>query len=166
MKISKIASLHQALMTGLFLTFMFGFYLYSYAIGSWLIQDGRINPATGEVYSIVQIVQVAQATMTSMMVFGSIIPVVPAIVKALISGKLVFDVIERKPLIHSPQSGKSALASKVSLQDGIRFENVSFRYPTAPEGSRDVFQNVSFKIEANTSTAIVGPSGSGKSTIV
>ena len=59
MKISKIASLHQALMTGLFLTFMFGFYLYSYAVGSWLIQDGRINPATGEVYSIVQIVQVA-----------------------------------------------------------------------------------------------------------
>ena len=43
---------------------------------------------------------------------------------------------------------------------------MSFRYPTAPEGSRDVFQKVNFTIKQYTSTAIVGPSGSGKSTIV
>jgi len=35
--------------------------------------------------------------MTSMMIFGSIIPIVPAVIKALIVGKLVFDVIERDP---------------------------------------------------------------------
>ena len=41
-----------------------------------------------------------------------------------------------------------------------------FRYPTAQENVKDVFQGASFKIKAGTSTAIVGPSGSGKSTIV
>jgi ATP-binding cassette subfamily B protein AbcA/BmrA len=31
--------------------------------------------------------------------------------------------------------------------------------------TRDIFENISFKIKSGTSTAIVGPSGSGKSTI-
>jgi len=56
MAVAKKASLQQALMTGMFLTFMFGFYLFSYAVGGWLIQDGRINPATGSVYSVVEII--------------------------------------------------------------------------------------------------------------
>ena len=86
MKVAKRASIQQAIMTGFFLTFMFGFYLFSYAIGSSLIEQGYINPATGQVYSIVEIIQVSQATMTSMMIFGSIIPVVPAVIKALICG--------------------------------------------------------------------------------
>jgi ABC-type multidrug transport system fused ATPase/permease subunit len=43
---------------------------------------------------------------------------------------------------------------------------VTFRYPTAPEGSQNVFDKISFKIKAGETTAIVGPSGSGKSTIV
>lgn len=56
--------------------------------------------------------------------------------------------------------------TKIEINDGIRFENVEFRYPTASENLRDVFQGASFKIKAGASTAIVGPSGSGKSTIV
>lgn len=102
--------------------------------------------------------------MTAMMIFGSILPIVPAIVKALCVGKLIFDVIEREPLIDSPKD--SMPTDKVAVESGIRFEDVHFRYPTAPEGSRDVFQGVSFTIQPYTSTAIVGPSGSGKSTIV
>jgi ABC-type multidrug transport system fused ATPase/permease subunit len=90
---------------------------------------------------------------------------VPAIIKALVVGKEVFDVIERVPLIRSPDI--SSEASKIiSIEDGIKFENVSFRYPTAPVNSRDVLKKVSFIIKPYTSTAIVGPSGSGKSTIV
>lgn len=43
---------------------------------------------------------------------------------------------------------------------------MTFKYPTANENTRNTFENVSFKIMAGQTTAIVGPSGSGKSTIV
>ena len=152
-------------MIGLFLTFMFGFYLYSYVIGSILIRDGRINPATDEVYSVVEIIQVSQATMISMMTFSSITPIIPAIVKALVVGKQIFKVIEREPLIRSPNQSQTG-HSNISIEEGITFDNVSFRYPKALESSGDLFKELSFKIKPFTSTAIVGPSGSGKSTIV
>lgn len=77
--------------------------------------------------------------MMSMMTFASVFPIFPAIIKALVVGKEVFDVIERVPLIDSPNDCKDGLSQKISIQTGIKFEGVSFRYPTAPEGSRDVF---------------------------
>ena len=48
----------------------------------------------------------------------------------------------------------------------IRFENITFKYPTAPENAKNVLEGVTFHIRAGETTAIVGPSGSGKSTIV
>lgn len=42
----------------------------------------------------------------------------------------------------------------------IAFNNVSFGY-----GKRTIIKDISFEIQENTTTAIVGPSGSGKSTI-
>lgn len=48
----------------------------------------------------------------------------------------------------------------------IRFENVTFKYPTAPDNAKNVLDRVNFQIKAGETTAIVGPSGSGKSTIV
>ena len=112
--------------------------------------------------------------MLATMNFGSVFTIGPAIMKGLIVGKEIFDLIEREPKIKSPnqysKKGKAepslALSKQMSLSSGIRFENVRFRYPTAPENSRDIFTGVSFMIRPFTSTAIVGPSGSGKSTIV
>ncbi|MGI5239085.1 ABC transporter ATP-binding protein [Dactylosporangium sp. CA-139066] len=49
------------------------------------------------------------------------------------------------------------------LDDGIRLENVSFRYPFA---ERDVLTNVSLTLPAGATVAIVGDNGAGKSTLV
>ena len=136
---AKKASIIQSSVNGLFLAFMFGFFLYSYAAGSWLIQNERTNPATGEVYKVSEIISVAQATMMSMMTFGQIFPVIPAIIKSLIVGKKVLDVIDRVPEIVSPKAGAKSDSAKISIDSGIHFQNAHFRYPTAPEGSRDVF---------------------------
>ena len=46
----------------------------------------------------------------------------------------------------------------------IEFKNVSFRYNEDGRGS-DVLDNISFKIDAGRSIALVGPSGGGKTTI-
>lgn len=49
------------------------------------------------------------------------------------------------------------------LEQGVRFRNVSFRYPTA---NGPALQNVGLFIPAGRITALVGPSGAGKSTLV
>lgn len=49
-----------------------------------------------------------------------------------------------------------------SIKGNITFENVTFRYKSAPE---DVLKDVSLDIAANTNVALVGESGAGKSTI-
>lgn len=56
------------------------------------------------------------------------------------------------------ESGK-----KLDSYDGvIKFDNVTFKYP---HSTSNILENVSFTIEKNKVTAIVGSSGSGKSTI-
>jgi ATP-binding cassette subfamily B protein len=49
------------------------------------------------------------------------------------------------------------------LEDGIRFENVTFRYPGA---DRPAIQNFSMTIPAGQTVALVGPNGVGKSTLI
>lgn len=50
-----------------------------------------------------------------------------------------------------------------SAQGPIKFENVSFSYPTRPAVS--IFNGLSFEIPSGTNVCIVGPSGGGKSTV-
>jgi ABC-type bacteriocin/lantibiotic exporter with double-glycine peptidase domain len=73
----------------------------------------------------------------------------------------VFDVIDRVPSIRD----QGEVLSEVKLNEQIKFENITFRYPTAAESVGNVLENATFRIKAGTTTAIVGPSGSGKSTI-
>lgn len=93
---------------------------------------------------------------------GGVASIMPGIIKALVSGKKVMDVINRVPSIVSSKNAQT----DIKLTNSIKFKDVHFKYPTAIEKSRPTFQGVDFEIKAGTSTAIVGPSGSGKSTIV
>lgn len=49
------------------------------------------------------------------------------------------------------------------MSGSLRFDNVSFRYPSRPESP--VLTNVSFSVKAGQKLALVGPSGAGKSTV-
>ncbi|SDM68892.1 ABC transporter ATP-binding protein [Sediminibacillus halophilus] len=59
------------------------------------------------------------------------------------------------------QSG--TLPFPAALEKGIRFENVSYRYPNA---NNDTLDNISFTIKQGEKIAIVGENGSGKTTLV
>ncbi len=55
-------------------------------------------------------------------------------------------------------------AKPLDLTQGeLRFDNVSFAYPTAPD--REVLSNISFTAHRGETIGIVGPPGSGKSTL-
>lgn len=64
----------------------------------------------------------------------------------------------------SSEEENSNLPVIPQLENGIRFENVSFKYP----GSRSpiVLKNINFSIPRGKITALVGASGSGKTTLI
>ncbi|MFJ6860829.1 ABC transporter ATP-binding protein [Streptomyces werraensis] len=66
-----------------------------------------------------------------------------------------------------PESGTTASPAKDggSWEDGLRFENVTFRYPDAPEDSPPVLDRVDLHIRPGESLALVGATGSGKTTL-
>ncbi|MFC8423091.1 ABC transporter ATP-binding protein [Streptomyces sp. NPDC057236] len=49
--------------------------------------------------------------------------------------------------------------------EGLRFENVSFRYPDAPDGTSPVLDRIDLHIRPGESLALVGATGSGKTTL-
>lgn len=99
------------------------------------------------------------------------------IMTALVSFDRVFEVLDLKPAVQDPLKAVPIPEGSLSL----KFDDVSFTYPTAREVSlaslesvarkeehfenEAVLKNISFEVPAGTLTAIVGPSGAGKSTI-
>lgn len=68
-------------------------------------------------------------------------------------------------IIDSPKPNITGLREPdVSAQDTLKFEGVTFSYPSRPHVK--VVDNLSVQFEPGKITAIVGASGSGKSTIV
>ncbi|MFD2171483.1 ABC transporter ATP-binding protein [Tumebacillus lipolyticus] len=69
--------------------------------------------------------------------------------------------------LEEPAGGLSSVRGDLpfpkQLQEGIRFENVTFRYP---DTERRVIEDVSFQIQPGEKIAIVGENGSGKTTLV
>jgi ATP-binding cassette subfamily B protein len=72
----------------------------------------------------------------------------------------LFEFLDLEPLVTEPERPKPPPAS---LQEGIRFHEVTFRYPGA---QRVALEKMSVFLAAKRITAIVGPNGSGKSTLI
>lgn len=70
----------------------------------------------------------------------------------------VFDILDIEPDIQD----KSDAEPFTEFRSDIVFSNVSFRY----EQDRPVLDDISFRAERGTVTAIIGPTGSGKSTLM
>ena len=98
------------------------------------------------------------------------------VMTALVSFERVFEVLDLEPMVQD-RPGAKVLSTK---DPEIRFDHISFAYPTASEislaslegvakpeivESGRVLNDISFKAVAGSFTAIVGPSGAGKSTI-
>lgn len=76
----------------------------------------------------------------------------------LAAAERVFDILDRKSLIHQADGAKDLIVEKGE----IIFDNVGFVYPDGTEALKDI----TLKIGAGQTVALVGSSGSGKSTMI
>ncbi|MFE5513303.1 ABC transporter ATP-binding protein [Streptomyces sp. NPDC056529] len=72
-----------------------------------------------------------------------------------------FEVMDAEEEPDTASSG----APRADGPDGVRFENVTFRYPDAPEGAPPVLDGVDLHIRPGETLALVGGTGSGKTTL-
>ena len=72
----------------------------------------------------------------------------------------LIDFLKIEPALLSPENGKIAPAP---IEEGVRFENVSFRYPGS---EKYVLKNINLFIKPGESIALVGLNGAGKTTLI
>lgn len=119
-------------------------------VGGGMVQSGAIS--IGELTSFLMYTAYAGSSMFGLSSFYS------ELMKGVGAASRLFELQDRQPTIHPTKGLKVE-----SARGPIRFENVTFSYPTRPAVT--IFQDLNFEIPQGTNVAIVGPSGGGKSTI-
>lgn len=99
------------------------------------------------------------------------------VMTALVSFDRVFEVLDLQPMVRDRPDAQALPSGSI----GVKFDHVTFSYPTADQvslaslesvareetvtGGIDVLRDVSFSVAPGTMTALVGPSGAGKTTV-
>ncbi|KAL9622872.1 MAG: hypothetical protein Q9160_002798 [Pyrenula sp. 1 TL-2023] len=119
-------------------------------VGGGMVSSGAIS--IGDLTSFLMYTAYAGSSLFGLSSFYS------ELMKGVGAASRLFELQDREPTI-SPTVGTPVS----SARGPIRFEDLSFSYPTRPAVS--IFKNLDFEIPQGTNVAIVGPSGGGKSTI-
>ena len=119
-------------------------------VGGGMVQSGAIS--IGELTSFLMYTAYAGSSLFGLSGFWS------ELMKGVGAATRLFELQDRKPTI-SPTVGQPVH----SARGPIRFEKVSFSYPTRP--AVGIFKDLDFEIPQGSNIAVVGPSGGGKSTI-
>jgi putative ABC transport system ATP-binding protein len=115
-----------------------------------MVSNGTIS--IGDLTSFLIYTAYAESSLFGLSAFYS------ELMKGVGAASRLFELQDREPSI-SPTVGDKVNSARAP----IRFEGVSFSYPT--RFAISIFQNLNFEIPLGTNVAIVGPSGRGKSTI-
>ncbi len=91
---------------------------------------------------------------------GAISEVFADLQRAAGAAERLFDLLAQKPEIAAPDS---PLPLPVPVSGGVRFEAVTFRYPSQPEIA--ALAGFSLDVAPGERVALVGPSGAGKTTV-
>lgn len=91
-----------------------------------------------------------------MIAFGWVTNIVQ---RGLASWQRLLEVLDAEPGIAEPPAGR--LVTLAGVRGEIEFRNLTFAF-----GERAVLEDVSVRVEAGQTLALVGPTGSGKSTLI
>jgi ATP-binding cassette subfamily B protein len=84
---------------------------------------------------------------------------VSMIPRAAVAAERVVEVLDTESTVRQPENPVTEVPERGTLE----FRDVGFAYPGA---DRPVLSNLSFRVEAGTTTAIIGSTGAGKTTLV
>ncbi len=139
-----------------------------YGVGGLLAVDGRLQ--VGTLVALAALLTRLYGPLTALS------NVQVDVMTALVSFERVFEVLDLPPMVADRPDAQPLPPAA----DGVEFERVSFRYPSADEvslaslesvavldatPSSPVLHEVSFRVEPGRMVALVGPSGAGKTTI-
>eukprot|EP00981_Chlorochromonas_danica_P008136 scaffold2028_cov181-Ochromonas_danica.AAC.14 len=146
---------------------VFGVAFLTYALGFWyggrLVAHDVERGCTGD--SCINggvIISVFFSTIMGSIALGQVAPPMTAFVTAQSSIAVIFELLERKPLIDGLSN--EGLVPEHRLEGEIALKDVSFAYPSRPDIL--VCDHMSLKIAHGETVALVGASGCGKSTII
>ena len=117
----------------------------------------QVAKANMQVGDLMAFIQYAMQIVMSFLMLSMLFIFLP---RAAVSANRIADVLETAPVIRDPEQPEPFSSASRGL---IKFRDVSFRYPGAPE---DVLCNITFTAEPGQTTAFIGSTGCGKSTLI
>ncbi|XP_050381608.1 ABC transporter B family member 1 [Argentina anserina] len=135
------------------------FALYgSYAIGlwyaSWLVKHG--------ISDFSKTIRVFMVLMVSANGAAETLTLAPDFIKGGRAMQSVFELLDRKTEIEPDDIDATAVPDR--LRGEVEFKHVDFSYPSRPDVP--VFRDLSLRVRAGKTLALVGPSGCGKSSVI
>lgn len=129
---------------------MSGISLIVYWVGSYQINASKIEYSDLQTFS-----SYSMQILMSFMMVAMLLVIIP---RASVAAKRILEVLDTNNKIKDPSEYK-----KVGDNAFLEFKNVTFKYPN---GDAPVVSNISFKVNAGETLAIIGSTGAGKTTIM
>ncbi len=142
------------LMAATFPTVMLIINLSSVAV-IWIGGD-RIGAGQMEIGSLVAYLSYLMQILFAVVMMTFMVSMIP---RAGVAAERVAEVLDTPSTVRQPDQP----VTEVDERGTLEFRDVSFAYPGA---DRPVLCNVSFRVEAGTTTAIIGSTGAGKTTLM
>ncbi|KAJ9592690.1 hypothetical protein L9F63_015634, partial [Diploptera punctata] len=135
--------------------FSLGQTAWFYGYGLSLYYGGHLVATEGLHYE--DVIKISEALIFGAWMLGQTLAFAPNYNAAKMAAGRIFNLMDRKPKIVSPDVNANEWVS-------ISCNNIEFRYPTRPEVS--VLRGLDLLIKPGKTVALVGPSGCGKSTCI